>query len=337
MNYKVEKNIKQFKHTINNKEYNVKHNYELYIPNWVDHEKLIPVVILIHGFQSSLKYHKYTAMKLAEKSIAVLIYDMSSLMGLTKNSRHLKRELNILSVISFCDWIQQEKATIGFDSTRIAIAGHSAGGAVGSEAVYKLLIRHNESPNFVKPRCLLLLDAVPWKHTLDNGKNEKLNLLVRDPKIRNSIKPSPCVVCSLRAEKSSLNANNLVLTQLIHCLGRSSALSSPITDILINTSAHGDFMYGPIFPSFIDGTLRACGIMSAKDNRETIEHLLEAFLVSELFESGAGAGVADHENEDGLDSYDKIIKQFSAAKLITVTELTKKDVDENPKIPLYLN
>lgn len=36
---------------------NVKNEYDLYVPKWVNYEKLLPVVIIVHGFQLNRHYH----------------------------------------------------------------------------------------------------------------------------------------------------------------------------------------------------------------------------------------------------------------------------------------
>ncbi len=36
---------------------NLSNEYDMFIPKWINHETLIPAVIIVHGFQSTRKFH----------------------------------------------------------------------------------------------------------------------------------------------------------------------------------------------------------------------------------------------------------------------------------------
>jgi dienelactone hydrolase len=123
--------------------------YELYLPK---NEGKVPAVLLLHGFQCRLDYHRGTAGMLAENGIACLIVDMLPLMSLFHKTLHKLREKNAQATIGYVDWLNDRKEV---DKGRIILAGYSAGGGVAMETGSALVGKH-------KIRAVLLLDAVPY-------------------------------------------------------------------------------------------------------------------------------------------------------------------------------
>lgn len=133
--------------------------YDLYVPRpaaglpappW-------PAVVLDHGFGRSKGRHSATSRFLAERGFVVLVANLVSLLG--GESAQLA---NVANTRDHVAWLKARSATAGdpifglVDPDRIALAGHSAGGAVAFEA----------AAGGPPVRAVVLLDAVPWPRTI---------------------------------------------------------------------------------------------------------------------------------------------------------------------------
>jgi len=125
--------------------------YELYLPSNASSENKVGAVILLHGFQCKLDYHRGTAAMLARNNVACLILDMLSLMGLVKKTLHQLREKNVLATLGYVEWLS---ARPEIQPGKLVLAGYSAGGAVALETASAIAGKGGV-------RGVLLLDAVP--------------------------------------------------------------------------------------------------------------------------------------------------------------------------------
>ena len=125
-----------------------KARYEFYIPKT---NKRVGAVLLLHGFQCKLDYHRGTASMLARKGIACLLVDLLPLMSLLRKTLHVLRHNNVSAAVSYVEWLNSRKE---IEPGHVILAGYSAGGAVALEAAARLLGKGSI-------RGLLLLDAVP--------------------------------------------------------------------------------------------------------------------------------------------------------------------------------
>jgi pimeloyl-ACP methyl ester carboxylesterase len=121
-----------------------------------------PAVILTHGFARSQGFHHANARYLASRGIIVLTPNMLPL-----SPAETSREANIDLTVDHVRWLRARAADpadpLGalLDPSRIALAGHSAGGAVSFEAAARLATANTPIA------ALVLLDPVPWSRTLD--------------------------------------------------------------------------------------------------------------------------------------------------------------------------
>jgi pimeloyl-ACP methyl ester carboxylesterase len=133
--------------------------YDLYVPQAAAGLPVPPwpAVVLDHGFARSKDRHSTTARFLAERGIAVLVANLVSLLG--GESAQLA---NVTNTRDHLVWLKARSAALGdplfglVDPERIALAGHSAGGAVVFEA----------AAGEARVRAVILLDAVPWPRTI---------------------------------------------------------------------------------------------------------------------------------------------------------------------------
>jgi pimeloyl-ACP methyl ester carboxylesterase len=189
-----------------------------------------PALVLTHGFARNRGYQRNNAIYLAQRGIIVMTPDMSSLLGGERSQLG-----NIADLVGDVAWLADRSTAPGdplaglLDPARIALAGHSAGGAVAFEAAI-------DSFAAATPvAAVALLDAVPWGRTID-----------RAPEF-------PAIpLASWRSEPSSCNADGRVRSVL-------AGLAFPVEDVLIIGGTHCD----PENPS--DGLCGlACGCSTAE-------------------------------------------------------------------------
>jgi dienelactone hydrolase len=170
-----------------------------------------PAVILTHGFLRDHTVHRDNAVHMAERGIAVLVPNMSSLWGLSA-----ARDRNAADTADHIRWLAKRSRTPGdllygmIDPARIGLAGHSAGGAVSVHAA----ARAQQSD--IMPAALCLLDAVPWRETLA---------------VATDLQPLP-LLC-LRSDPSVFNAWGKVSRLM-------DAIEFPAFDVRIVGASHVD-------------------------------------------------------------------------------------------------
>ena len=183
--------------------------YDLYIPQAAPGKPAPPwpAVVLNHGFARDKKFQARNARYLAERGVVVLTPNLVSLLGGARAQLAC-----IADTRDHVAWLKARAQTPGdrlyglVAPERIALAGHSAGGAVAFEAA--------EGESGI--RAVVLLDAVPWQRTLDTAREMKVEALA-----------------SLRSEPSGCNGDGSVLRLL-------PRLSFPTTDVRIVGGTHCD-------------------------------------------------------------------------------------------------
>jgi dienelactone hydrolase len=214
--------------------------YDLYLP---EGQRAVPAVILTHGFGRSRKQHADTARFLAESGMVVLVPNMVSLFG-GKGAQ----AANVENTVDHIVWLRERSAREGdllkrqLDPERIALAGHSAGGAVSFDAVVSAQKRG------VPVAGVVLLDAVPWPETVDRARQAR-----------------QVPIASLRSEPSMCNGSGSVSKLLDN-------LSFRADDIKIRGATHCD----PEGPTNLLCRV-PCGGSSAKA-QETYRRLMFLFL-----------------------------------------------------------
>lgn len=169
-----------------------------------------PVVLLNHGFARSKKFHANTAHHMAQRGFIVLTPDQIGLGGSGS------RDANISLTLEHLEWLRMRGRTPGdrldglVDPSRMALAGHSAGGAVSLEAA--ACSQETDHP----VTALVLLDAVPWPSTVGAARN----LTVPE-------------VASFRSEPSPCNAQGSIRDAL-------RELPFAVEDVLIVNATHCD-------------------------------------------------------------------------------------------------
>ena len=127
--------------------------YDLYIPN--ARSTALAGILLLHGFGADRRSLAGHAARLAGAGVAaVLTPDMSSLMA---GGVEVARGRNIAQAADHALWLATLPQLVG--GPGIALAGHSAGGAVVFEAAATLAAQG------AAPRGVCLLDGVPWERT----------------------------------------------------------------------------------------------------------------------------------------------------------------------------
>ena len=210
-------------------------------------EPPFPAVILTHGFARDYGRHVDTALFLAGRGIAVMTPNMVSFLGLLPAQRR-----NIRNTADHARWLVARTADPAdplyrlIDPERIALMGHSAGGAVSFEAA--LHLQEEGRP----AAALVLLDAVPYPRT-----------------IRNAARLHPLQLLSLRAEPAACNALGSVS-------GLVDALGFAADDLRVVGATHCD----PEGPTDIACSIACGGSNAAKST--TFRTLIYLFLQEAL-------------------------------------------------------
>jgi pimeloyl-ACP methyl ester carboxylesterase len=167
-------------------------------------------VVLNHGFQRSPANQAGNAQYLAQRGLVVMTPALESI-GTAEGQQRA-----IANTVDHVRWLLARGASPSdplfgrIDANRIALAGHSAGGAVALEAT---LAAQTEN---VGVHALAVLDGVPWNRTVATAP-----LLSRLP------------FSSIRSEPNICNANAAVLEML-------QALSFVIRDVKLVAATHCD-------------------------------------------------------------------------------------------------
>lgn len=246
-------------------------SYVLYIPqsNRNLSKAPYPVVLMIHGFLMSSNEQRHTSYYLAQRGIAVICPNMDKIMlGSERRTR------NVEEVVDQLNWLVKESKKKGspyyglFDSSRLAIAGNSSGGALCFEGV--LQAQKIKMP-FIS---MCSLEGVPWDRTLSRVKEvEPLNIL------------------TLRAEPCICNYHWNVLKYI-------KALNFPTDDVKINGAHHCDAEN----PTTI-GCMSVCGTTHNKYRRlfELITYYyLRDTLHAPKFEPQSFSAIISEMQKDGL-------------------------------------
>lgn len=169
-----------------------------------------PAVVLTHGFARNYTFHEANARYLAQRGIVVLTPNTSSLFGSDGQTR------NILNLADHVGWLITRSLSPGdklfglVNPVKIALAGHSAGGALSFDATWAL-----QSQSY-PVAAVVLLDGVPWSRTFVSASRMRT-----------------LPFASLRAEPSACNANASVL-------GLQNALRFATEDVRITGATHCD-------------------------------------------------------------------------------------------------
>lgn len=170
-----------------------------------------PMFVLSHGF--SRDYGRHTANAVAYACAGIITYTPNLVPVDALGSDH---ERQVVDLVDHVKWLRQralkpEDPLFGVgDPERIAVGGHSAGGAVSVEALERL---QNEG---IGISALILLDAVPQEQTLHAAAR---------------LKPLP--VLSLRSRPGPCNAYGSPRTL-------EEAFPFPVTSFFIPSATHCD-------------------------------------------------------------------------------------------------
>ena len=241
--------------------------YDLYVPN--ARSTALAGILLLHGFGADRRSLAGHAARLAGAGVAaVLTPDMSSLMS---GGVEAARSRNVAQAADHALWLATLPQLVG--GPGIALAGHSAGGAVVFEAAAALAAQG------AAPRGLCLLDGVPWERTATAA----------------AAWPAAQVpLLAIRGASDSWNMKGKMQSVL-------SLLPTPGASVVfLPRSRHGD----AIDPKQKLWALRLAGLLGAPGSSELIASLLDAYMRDALssapggFEAGALAKLAaEHPDE----------------------------------------
>lgn len=171
----------------------------------------LPALVITHGFARDYGRHLDFAIAYASAGIIVMVPNL-----VASNERPIVGRREVENTADHVRWliaraVDPTDALYGIlDSGRIALAGHSAGGAISFEATVAL------QASGIAPAALVMLDAVPYRRTL-----------------REAARLRPLPLLSLRSEPSNCNANGSVGSL-------ESALTFSIESALIGGASHCD-------------------------------------------------------------------------------------------------
>ena len=235
----------------------------------------LPVLILSHGFARSPGRHAGTARWLAARGFLVVT---PASPGWFQGDA---QQQNIDALVDHARWIVARGSTPGdalegrVDASRLALAGHSAGGAVSIEAAAALA-----EEGAIVPAAVVLLDGVPWPRTLDAAP---------------AFPPIP--LASLRAEPSSCNNSGEIVDFL-------EVLPFPQEDVRVVGSNHCD-QENP--SDFLCGL--ACGAASSA-RQERFRDLLHRFLLDSMGVAAAEPTPSYVESLDALEAQGLAARQL---------------------------
>jgi thioesterase domain-containing protein len=224
--------------------------YDLYLP--AGRTSALAGILLLHGFGADRHSLAGHAARLAGAGVAaVLTPDMSSLMA---GGVDVARSRNIAQAADQALWLATQPQLAG--GPGVALAGHSAGGAVAFEAAVLLAIQG------ATPRGVALLDAVPWERTAAAAA---------------SWPASTVPLLALRGLPDSWNMQGKMRDVL-------AALPAPgATVAFLPRSRHGD----ALDPKRNTLMLRLLGLLGAPGSSELIAALLDAYM-RDVFSSAPG-------------------------------------------------
>ena len=241
--------------------------YDLYVPTL--RSTALAGILLLHGFGADRRSLAGHAARLAGAGVAaVLTPDMSSLMS---GGVEVARSRNIAQAADHARWLAALPQLAG--GPGVALAGHSAGGAVVFEAAAAL------TSQGAAPRGVCLLDSVPWERTAAAA----------------AAWPAAQVpLLAIRGADDSWNMKGKMRAVR-------SALPPPgASAVFLPRSRHGD----AIDPKRNLWALRLAGLLGAPGSSELIAALLDAYMRDALssapggFETGALAKLAaEHPDE----------------------------------------
>lgn len=203
----------------------------------------LPALVLTHGFARDYGRHLDSAIAYASAGIIIMLPNL-----VASDERPIVGRREVENTADHVRWLiaRAEDPTDALhgilDPGRIALAGHSAGGAISFEAAVAL------QSSGIFPAALVMLDAVPYPRTL-----------------RAAARLRPLPLMSLRSEPSGCNANGSVALL-------ESALDFSIESVLISAATHCD----PESPTDVVCEL-ACG-GGSEPARATYREQTETFL-----------------------------------------------------------
>lgn len=255
-----------------------------------------PFVLLLHGFGGRKEMLLGHGHRLALAGAIVLLPNMASLLGATPTREGQSRtsaaqELNIACVCEHVAWATTRGFDMGLtvDTSRVALVGHSAGGAVVFEAA--LALEAAGRP----PAAVVLLDGVPWHRTLDLA-----------PRF-----PSRVALLSIRAGKSAWNRWGLMQHALAAVATAAKSVEPNLLDLLVRRSRHGDPIDskgGCVKRAF----MWALGLLGPRACSDVYSNLLEA-LAKDLVAWPKSKGYAPLHVRD-LDGYNGVMRSITEGK-----------------------